>query len=68
MSTSMNLLLNWTPARERSELGSRDIDHKTRGARVRAREAIESMLSELDSLPRSGGVGRLPRRSLAKAG
>ena len=34
------------PAREWSWLGSRDIDHKTRGARVRSREAIESKLSE----------------------
>ena len=35
------------PAREWRELGSRDIDHRTRGARVRAREAIESSLSEV---------------------
>jgi hypothetical protein len=34
------------PAREWRELGSRDMDHRTRGARVRAREAIESKLSE----------------------
>ena len=33
-------------AREWRELGSRDIDHRTRGAKVRAREAIESSLSE----------------------
>ena len=38
----------WTaPAREWSEPGGRDIDHTTRGARVREREAIESTLSEL---------------------
>src|SRR5467141_1143315 len=30
------------------ELGSRDIDHRTRGARVRAREAIESKPSEMN--------------------
>jgi hypothetical protein len=29
--------------REWSELGSRDIDHTTRGARVRERDAIESI-------------------------
>jgi hypothetical protein len=34
-------------AREWSEPGGRDIDHKTRGAMVRERDAIESMLSEL---------------------
>src|SRR6266508_3690670 len=43
-------------AREWRELGSRDIDHRTRGARVRAREAIESSLSEFryDSIPSCG--------------
>jgi hypothetical protein len=35
------------PAREWNEPGGRDIDHTTRGARVREREAIESKLSEL---------------------
>ena len=34
------------PAREWSGLGGRDIDHKTRGARVSEREANESTLSE----------------------
>src|SRR5207248_7759290 len=41
------------PAREWSELGSRDIDHRTRGARVRARETIESSLSEFRHNPAS---------------
>ena len=36
-------------AREWSERGRRDIDHKTRGARVREREANESILWELGS-------------------
>jgi hypothetical protein len=35
------------------ELGSRDIDHRTRGAKVRAREAIESSLSEFRHDPAS---------------
>src|SRR6266478_2233052 len=34
-------------AREWSERGRRDIDHRTRGARVREREANASTLSEL---------------------
>jgi hypothetical protein len=40
-----------TSAREWSEPGGRDIDYKTRGARVREREAIESKPSELSMLP-----------------
>src|SRR5438876_6102035 len=43
-------------AREWRELGSRDIDHRTRGARVRAREAIESSLSEFRCNPISHTV------------
>jgi hypothetical protein len=39
------------PAREWSELGNRDIDHRARGVRVRAREAIESSLSEFRCEP-----------------
>jgi hypothetical protein len=39
-------------AGEWSELGNRDIDHRARGVRVKAREAIESNLSELRSDPR----------------
>jgi hypothetical protein len=35
------------PAREWSERGRRDIDHVTRGARVREWAVNESMLSEL---------------------
>jgi hypothetical protein len=44
-----------SPTDEWSALGSRDIDHKTRGARVRARAAIESI--------RRGGLagGRIRR-------
>ena len=36
---------------------SRDIDHRTRGARVRERDAIESKLSEFRSDPDSPLVG-----------
>ena len=36
---------------EWSELGSRDIDHITRGARVRERDAIESIRPLADQSP-----------------
>jgi hypothetical protein len=47
-----------TSAREWSELGSRDLDHRTRGVRV-AQEAIESKPSELSMLPPPSGASRL---------
>jgi hypothetical protein len=53
---ALPLAVYWTlgvepPAPEWSERGRRDIDYKTRGARVSEREANESKLLELSARP-----------------
>jgi hypothetical protein len=59
------------------DLGSRDIDHTTRGARVRERDAIESIRPLADQMSRLrratfaqgyGSPGATPKASPATAG